>query len=121
MPTRLVILTNHSLFVEGVISSLTRQPEQVDLQVVDLSQPNVLTEVISARPTVIVLDDSYPGALQPLTFQRLFQVLPELTIIRLDHQRLQIQVVRCEQLMVEKVRDLVDLIEIAIPKLASKC
>lgn len=112
----LVILTNHSLFVEGVISRLTRQPEHVDLRVVDLSRPDALTEVVSARPSVILLDDSYPGAIRPFTLQELLQILPELTIIRLDHHKLPIQMLRCEQHMVGEVRDLVDLIKAATSK-----
>jgi len=111
MNARIVILTNHSLFVEGIISSLTRQPEHIDLQVVDLSHPNALAQVVSACPTVIILDDSYPEALRPFTLQELIQLIPELTIIRLDHQKLQIQVMSCKQHMVDEIRDLIDLIE----------
>lgn len=116
MHTRIVVLTNHSLFVEGVVSYLTRQPEQLDLQVFDLTQPDVLAQAVSVCPKVIILDDSYPEMLRPFTLQELIQFIPELTIIRLDHQKLQIQVVRCEQHMVDEIRDLVDLIETTAAK-----
>lgn len=116
MHTRIVVLTNHSLLVEGVVSYLIRQPEQLDLKVVDLNQPDVLAQVVSVCPAVVILDDSYPEALRPFTLQELIQCLPELTIIRLDHKKVQIQVVCCEQHMVDEICDLVALIEVTAPK-----
>lgn len=109
--TRVVILSSHSLFAEGVASRLRQHGRHVDLQHVDVRQPDALMSVIDAHPSVVILDATDPNVDRQCPLGVMFQSLPSLRIIRLDPQQDRVQVVTSEQRLAGEVRDLVDLIE----------
>lgn len=111
---RLVFLGDESLFAAGIISRLATLPARVDLKVVDMQQPDALATVIAARPEAIIVDDGQPEVLPPFALEELLRSLPVLTIVRLDHHKHQIQVVRSEQHQVMGVDELCLLIETAV-------
>jgi len=109
--TRVVILSSHSLFAEGVASRLRQHSGHVDLQHVDVRQPNALARVFDAQPSVVILDATDPDIDRQCPLGVMFQSLPALKVIRLDPQQDHVQVVTSEQRLAGEVRDLVDLIE----------
>ena len=56
MRTRVVILSGHSLFAEGVASRLKKHLDRLDLQVVDINEEDVLSKVVSLNPATMILD-----------------------------------------------------------------
>jgi hypothetical protein len=109
--TRVVILSGHSLFAEGVASRLITHLDRLDLQVIDIYEEDVLSKVVSLNPTTVILDamDAETSNLIPLS--KLLKSLPEVTVIRLDPQQTQIQVVTSKEHMLGEVKDLIDVIE----------
>jgi len=108
---RVVILSSHSLFAEGVASRLRQHSEYVDLHHVDVRQPNSLQRVLDARPSVVILDATEPDIDRQCPLGAMFQSLPSLKVIRLDPHQDHVQVVTSEKRLAGEVRDLVDLIE----------
>lgn len=107
---RVIILSSRSLFVEGVATRLRQHLAEQDVQTVDARQPDVLSLVIAAQPSVVILDATDAEAAQVCAVGDLLKALPSLKIIRLDPQQKQIQVVTSEQRVVDEVRDLTDVI-----------
>src|SRR5574341_706570 len=107
---RVIILSSHSLFVEGVATRLRQQLAEREVRTVDAHQPDVLNLVIAVRPSVVILDATDTEAAQACPVEDLLKALPSLKIIRLHPQQKQIQVVTSEQRVVDEVRDLIDVI-----------
>ena len=107
---RVIILSSRSLFVEGVATRLRQHLAEQDVVTVDARQADVLTSVVAAQPSVVILDATDVEAAQACPVGDLLKALPSLKIIRLDPQQNQIQVVVSEQRVVHEVRDLIDVI-----------
>ena len=107
---QVIVLSSHSLFVEGVATRLRQQLAEREVQTIDARQPDVLNLVIAAQPAVVILDATDTEAAQVCSVEDLLRALPSLKIIRLHPQHKQIQVVTSEQRVVDEVRDLIDVI-----------
>lgn len=107
---RVVILSSHSLFVEGIASRLRQHLAAQDIQTVDARHTEALRLVIAVQPSVIILDATDAEATRHCSLEELLQALPALKVVRLDPQAKQVQVVTSEQHVVGEVRDLIDVI-----------
>jgi len=107
---RVVILSGHSLFAEGVASQLRQHSRELELEVVDIRQPDAMAQIIAARPSAVILDATDSEVARLGLLSRLPLALPELKIVCLDSQQELIQVVTSEQLPADQVRDLLDVI-----------
>jgi nicotinate-nucleotide pyrophosphorylase len=96
--------------VEGVATRLRQHLAEQDVATVDARQADVLQAVVSAQPSVVILDAMDVEAAQACSVGELLKALPSVKIIRLDPQQKQIQVVVSEQRVVDEVRDLIDVI-----------
>ena len=110
MRRRVVILSGHSLFAEGVASQLRQHSQELELEVVDIRQPDAMAQIIAVRPSAVILDTTDSEVSRLGLMSRLPLVLPELKIVCLDSQQELIQVVTSEQLPADQVRDLLDVI-----------
>ena len=108
--TRVVILSGHSLFAEGVASRLKKHLDRIDLQVVDINLEDVLSKLVSLKPATVILDamDAETRNLIPLS--KLLKALPAVTIIRLDPQHTRVQVVTSKEHKLGEVKDLIKVI-----------
>jgi DNA-binding NarL/FixJ family response regulator len=93
--TSVVILSGHTLFVEGVATRLGKQTDRVKLHVVDSAQEKALEQVASVRPGAVILDATDPDATRNCPLNRLFGPCRR-CVIRLDPESNQIQVVTSE-------------------------
>ncbi len=110
--TRVVILSGHSLFAEGVASRLRQHLEQLELLTVDSGQSDALDRVLVAQPAAVILDASDAGEATPhCSVDKLLRSLPSLKIIRLDPQYSTVQVVTSEQRPAGEVSDLIKVIQ----------
>jgi len=111
VPSRVVILSNQTLLVEGVITRLQQYESRVDLHVLDLYQPDLMAKITAIQPEAIILADKDPLVSQAIPLDKLLRELPTLKVIRLNAQCLQTQVIRSEQYWVNGVCDLLELID----------
>lgn len=111
MRTRVVILSGHSLFAEGVASRLKKHLDRLDLQVVDIADQDVLSKIVSLNPATVILDAIDADSSNAIPLSALLKALPEVTVIRLDPQQSQVQVVTSEERMLGEVKDLIEVIQ----------
>ena len=111
MSNRLVILSNHSLFADGVASRLRQYPERVDLHFVDPQQADYLEQIKKIRPCAVILDAMDKDTSQCCMLCDLLSALQNVTIIRLEVQQKDIRVITSMQRQFDEVRDILDIID----------
>jgi hypothetical protein len=109
--TRVVILSGHSLFAEGVASRLKKHLDRVDLQVVDINEEDVLSKVVKLKPATVILESMDAETSNGIPLSKLLKALPGVTVIRLDPQQSQVQVVTSTERMLGEVKDLIEVIQ----------
>lgn len=107
---RVVILTHHSLFVEGVAARLRQHFPANEIQTVDAGLPAVVSEVIAAQPVFVIVDVTDNGVEKACPLSTLLSTLPTLTVMRLDPEHDYIQMVTSKTQTVRELRDLVGMI-----------
>ena len=107
---RVVILSSHSLFAEGIASRLRQHLQSVEFEIMDPRQPDAMAQIAATQPSIVILDGTDSGATQSCFLSKLLLTFPKLKVICLDPQQEQIQVVTSEQHRAVKVHDLVEVI-----------
>ncbi|MGA9193314.1 MAG: hypothetical protein WBZ24_16430 [Anaerolineales bacterium] len=107
--TRVLVLTTHSLFTEGVANRLGQQSDRIDLVVVDSRDAAALSRVLEDAPAVVVFEarDENVECVSPLV-----ELLGnrEVRVIRLDPGRDEVQVVTSQRHNLEDPKDLIGLV-----------
>ena len=111
MPSRIVILSNHSLFIEGIASRLRQYPERVDVRFVDPQQADYLEQIKAVQPSAVIIDAADTDSTQCCLLCDLLMALANVTIIRLKLQNQDIQVVTSSQHPLTEARDIIDIVE----------
>ena len=109
--TRVVILSGKTLFTEGVAARLRKHEDWLDLHVVDADRGDALTQIVSAKPSAVILDADDPEVTRHCSLNQLFHALPEVRVVRLDPERDQIQLLTSEQRVAADFADLIDVIQ----------
>jgi hypothetical protein len=111
MPNQIVILSGHSLFSEGVASRLRQYPERVDVRFVDPQQPDYLEQIKAIRPAAVIIDAADTDSMQCCLLCDLLVALVNVTIICLELQHQDIQVVTSSQHPLAEAIDIINIIE----------
>lgn len=110
-PRRVVILSSHSIFADGVASRLRQHLDELAIDVVDIRAPNALEHVIAAKPAAIILNAMDIELAEKDWLGTLLQALPLVKLVRVDPLQDQIQVVTSEQRPMGQVHELIDVIK----------
>ncbi len=110
MVSKIVILTNHSLLADGLISRLREYLDSLELQVFDADQVDVLTQIIAFQPSVVILEESEAQQLETCLLKHMLSILPNLMVIYLRLGQQDIQVIESEQYPAKEVKEVVDII-----------
>jgi hypothetical protein len=111
--SRVAILSGQSLFAEGLLARLRQQLDAQSLIVVDARKDDALNQVIAAQPAAVVVDVHDSASEQRCQLGRLLEALPMVTIVRLNAEYDQVQVVTSSQRTMSQVQDLIDVIKAA--------
>lgn len=111
MRTRVVILSGHSLFAEGVASRLKKYNDRLDLCIVDLEEEDFLSRIISLGPATIILDALSEEDQEKVRLSKLVKALPDLTVVQLDPKQSEVQVLTSRGHILDEVKDLIDVIQ----------
>lgn len=112
----IAILSSQSIFAEGVAASLRQQLGEQTLLMIDTRQANPLQKVLAAHPSSVIFDASDAIVAKYCPLDRLFEAMPSLTVIRLDPQQDQIQVVTSQQHRVDQMSDVLNVISGAVKR-----
>jgi hypothetical protein len=110
MDARIAMMTNHSLFSDGLISRLREYPEQLELQVFDPSKPDVISNIVEFRPLVIILEETEEQQLDISSFKYMLTILPNLLIIYIYLNQPDILIIQSERHLATGVGELINII-----------
>lgn len=108
--TRVVVLTAHSMFTEGIAARLGQFLDQIDLQVVDSRGPGSLAHIRDAQPAVVVLEANDENIDRFCSLDEIMAVAPEVKVIRLDRDLDRIHVVTGELRTVDQPDDFIGML-----------
>ena len=110
--TRVVVLTSHSMFTEGIATRLGQHLDRIDLELVDSRHSDCLQRIRESQPSVIVLEADDENIERFCPLGQILAAAPEVKIIRLDPDLDRIHVVTSE---LRSVNEPTDLISILLP------
>jgi len=108
--TRVVVLTAHSMFTEGIATRLGQYLDRIDLKVVDSRDPACLKHIREAHPSVIVLETNDENVDRHCPLSEILADAPEVKVIRLDPDLDRIHVVTSELRIVHAPTDFISLV-----------
>lgn len=107
---RVVVLSSHSLYGEGMIARLRAHQNSLELHVVEADQADALDQIIAIQPTAVIVDASDKDTNENCPLGRLLNDLPDVRIIRLDPINQGFQLVTSEQREAEEVQELLAIL-----------
>lgn len=109
--SRVAVLSNRSVFIEGVAVRLRQLLESEALLLVDAYQDDALHQVVAARPSVVIMDAGETASGQFCRLGQLLEALPLLTIIGLDVRSGSVRVVISAERRIGQAQDLLGMIK----------
>ena len=109
MRTRVVILSGHSLFAEGIASRLQQYAEQVEVVFIDPGQDEYLERVDHLQPSTVFIDALDSKTNQCCMLCELLIEFPNITLVRLTVDQKDVQVISSKKQQFDDVQDLVNI------------
>lgn len=109
-----VILPRRSLFAEGTASSLRQKSPDLEITVVDPSDPDAISRIRELHPFVIILDSSDKTLREFFQVDLLLKTFPDIRIIQLDPEEDRVQIVTAEERPASCADDLISFIGCAL-------
>jgi len=110
MRQQVVILSDHSLFAQGVASRFEQYPERVNLHFVNPRDQDSFDQIAEIQPNVVILSASEADMKENCLLCDLISTFPSIRIIRLAVDNDPVQVITSQQSQLNEVRDLLDLL-----------
>ncbi len=110
MIKKVVIISDHSIFAEGVARRFEEFPERVEMHFINPRNENSFDQILAIQPEAIILNSSEAEMKEKCLLCELLSGFPSIRIIRLAVDQTPVQVITSEQNFLNEVRDLLDLI-----------
>ncbi len=110
MRQQVVILSDHSLFAQGVASRFAQYPERVHLHFVNPRDDDSYDQIAAIQPDAVILSSSEADMKENCLLCDLISTFPSIRIIRLAVDNDPVQVITSQQSQLNEVRDLLDLL-----------
>lgn len=113
MHQQIVLLSDHSLFAQGIASRFEQHSERVHVHFVNPRDEDCYNQISAIQPDVVilsVLSASEAEMKEDCTLCDLISAFPSIRIIRLNADQDPVQVITSEQIRLNEVRDLLDLL-----------
>ena len=107
--TRVVILSGHSLFAEGIASRL-QHVERVEVVFVDPEQEAYLDQIAEIQPSTVFIDALDDKTTQCCLLCELLIAFPDITLVRLTVDQKDVQVIASQKQCFEEVQDLIEIL-----------
>ena len=111
MPKRVVILSSHSLFADGIASRLHQYPMRVDVHFVNPQQQDYVEQITTLQPAAVIMAAAETETSPSCVLCELLTALENVTIVRLEVQQKDIRVITSEQRQFEEVRDILEILD----------
>jgi DNA-binding NarL/FixJ family response regulator len=110
MRARVVILSGHSLFTEGIAIRLQQIAEQVEVVFVDPGQKEYLDQVAELQPSTVFIDALDDKTTQCCLLCELLIAFPDIRLVRLNVDQEDVQVIASHKQFFEEVQDLIEIL-----------
>ena len=107
MHTRIVILSRHSLLIEGIATRLRQMPDRVEVFFVDPEQDDYIQQITANQPMVILMDAFHSTNRQRNLLGEVLLALPNITLLRLTVDQTNVQVVTSQKRCFLEMQDLI--------------
>jgi hypothetical protein len=110
MDIRVVILTEHSIYTDGITRRLRGSPHGFDLHVIDQREIDAMEQTAAIQPSAIILENGSAGV-DYQCLDGLMRHIPNAKLILIDPSTSSLKVIQWENLLAEGWNDLVKLLE----------
>ncbi len=107
---RIAVLSSRTLFAEGMAARLRQSMDERAFRMIDAHQPEVMEQLAAFQPKVVILDATDEDVDHRYPLHRLLGALPGLTIIRVDPQYQQLQVISSQQRTIRNMSEILGVI-----------
>lgn len=97
MSLRIAVLAHHSLFADGIASRLREHSGQIEVQTVEAGAVDLPQRLQRVRPAIVLMDSTDVEAVERMPLDRLWALLPEARVMRLDPASDHVRVFSCER------------------------
>ena len=111
MSSQVAVFSGQSLFVEGVISRLREHPKRFEVHHIDPEASNYIDRINQLQPAAVLLDAADEDKNQCCFLCELLLTFPWLTIIRLEANQRDVQVIRSSKHQFKGVSELIDVLD----------
>lgn len=113
MGEKTFILTGRSLLTDGIVSKLAQSTHAIEIEVIDMCQPDPLKTIVDGTPAVLVVDQDDPEYCEKLK-DRLLEALPIVRIIFLNPESPKFRVIQSIERKMTNLDDLLSEIEMKV-------
>ncbi len=110
-PQQVVILSDHSIFAEGVAKRFQQYPDLVNLHLINPQEEDAFVRISEIQPSAVILNASEAEMKTHCALCELITSFTSIKIIRLAVDREGVQLITSEQSQLGEIRDLIGLID----------
>ena len=107
---RVIVFSRHSIFMDGVVSRLRQDPQSGVIHFIDANNPDYIQKITDVQASVVILDAVDSEESRCCLLCELLTAFPSITIIRLEVDAKDVQVISSSPYKLDNVQDLIDLI-----------
>lgn len=107
MSLKIAVLAHHSLLADGIASRLREHAGQIEVQTVEAGAVDLPQRLQRARPAIVLMDSTDAEAVENMPLDRLWALLPETRVMRLDPASDHVRVFSCERWRVPGIDGLI--------------
>ena len=111
MPNKLIILSDHTLFTEGIASRLRQYPERVDFHFINPQQLDYVEQISAIQPCAVIMDAVDSDGTQCCVLGDLLSALENVTVVLLAADQRDVQVIKSSRHQFSGVQELIDVLE----------
>jgi len=110
--SKIVVLSGHSLFAEGIASSLRQKTTDLTIEVMDAREPDILFQIQKHQPDTVIFDGGDATLRTNCPLDAILWAVPNLHIFQLDPDSELIQIVTGQYHPVASVADIIEAISL---------
>lgn len=110
MRQHVVILSEHSLFTQGVATRIQQFPDQVQIHFINPHDADSLEQIADIDPAAIIISSREGGSNKNCLLCDLISYFPMVRVIRLAVDQNPVQIITSEHSQLDEVRDLLALL-----------
>ena len=110
-PLRVVVLSDYSLFADGIFARLKKLPELFEVHIVDGRLADPAAQLLAAKPTIVVVAAIDSQVAETRSIIKVLEALPAAIVFRLDCNSDRVQIFSAEQRRAHEMNELMAMMQ----------